>query len=394
MNYWPVEICNLSECAEPLLRMIGELAVDGRRVARDMYGRRGWVAHHNTTLWRDAEPVDNMAQVAFWPMAGGWLCHHLFEHYQFTNDRSFLQTNAYPLMKDACLFYLDWLVDNGKGQLVTPVSTSPENAFLYTDANGKEVRASVSAGSTMDMAIIRDLFTNTIRAGKILDVDGEFLKTLADALDRLLPYQIGAHGQLQEWQEDFAEREPTHRHLSPLFGLYPGFQIAPRDTPQLAAAAKKTLEVRGDGATGWSMAWKINLWARLGDGNHAEKMLRALLTQSTLSNLLDVCPPFQIDGNFGGTAGIAEMLLQSQTDEIDLLPALPDAWPDGRFTGLRARGGYEVSCAWKNGSLVSADIRGSISSTCRVRYGNKDVTLIFKPRQEFRLNGDLDKLPH
>ena len=392
MNYWPAEVCNLSECAEPLFSMIGELAVNGRRVAHDMYGSRGWVAHHNTTLWRDAEPVDNVAQVAFWPMGGGWLCQHLFEHYQFTGDRSFLQTNAYPLMKDACLFYLDWLVDNGKGQLVTPISTSPENQFLYINASGQNQPGSATAGSTMDMSIIRDLFANTIRAGEILDTDSAFCATLKSNLTKLLPFQIGVRGQLQEWQEDFAENEPNHRHVSHLFGLYPGNQITPDGTPQLAAAAAKSLELRGDGGTGWSMAWKICLWARLKNGDHAEKMLQTLLAESTLPNLLDVCPPFQIDGNFGGAAGIAEMLLQSHRSEIELLPALPKDWRDGHFFGLRVRGGFEVSCEWKNGHLISAGLRSTLPSTCHLRYGEKVVILTFKPDEKLRLDGNLNQL--
>jgi alpha-L-fucosidase 2 len=393
MNYWPSEVCNLPECAEPLLRMVGELAVNGRDVARKMYGNHGWVAHHNTTLWRDAEPVDGSGQAAFWPMGSGWLCHQLFEHYQFGGDRDFLRANAYPIMHDGCLFYLDWLIDNGKGQLVTPVSTSPENAFVYTNADGQKKRANISAGSTMDMSIIRDLFTNTIRAAEILQMDAAFRTTLNAVLKKLLPFQIGARGQLQEWQEDFAENEPHHRHVSHLFGVYPGRQITTRDTPELASAAEKSLELRGDGGTGWSMAWKINLWARLGDGDHAHKLLEALLTQSTLPNLLDVCPPFQIDGNFGGESGIAEMLLQSHDGEVELLPALPKAWPDGHFKGLRARGGYEVDCDWNGGQLTRAIIRSRGASTCTLRYGNKTVALTFKAGKEMRLDGGLRWLP-
>jgi alpha-L-fucosidase 2 len=389
MNYWPAEACNLSECAQPLFQMIDELATNGRKVAHDMYGRRGWVAHHNTTLWRDAQPVDNVAQVSFWPMAGGWLCQHLFEHYRFTGDRDFLRTKAYPLMRDACLFYLDWLVDNGKGQLVTPVSTSPENLFKYADAAGKPRTASISSGSSMDMEIIRDLFTNTLSAARILQVDPELQKTLSQSLTKLLPLKIDPRGAIQEWQNDFTETEPEHRHVSHLFALFPGREIDPRTTPELAAAAKKTLELRGDGGTGWSMAWKISFWARLGDGNHALTMLDNLIAHSTLPNMLDTCPPFQIDGNFGGTAGIAEMLLQSQdeaagqtTDEtvspyiIDLLPALPSAWANGSVKGLLARGGVQVDIEWKNGKVTSYRLASKDSRTVRVRIDGKITTVL------------------
>ena len=437
MNYWPVEVCNLSECAEPLVRMIRELAVDGRRVAHDMYGRRGWVAHHNTTLWRDAQPVDNAAVCSFWPNGGGWLCQNLFDHYQFTGDRAFLAHEAYPLLKGASEFYLDWLVVDGKGQLVTPVSTSPENSFAYADASGKKQRASVSAGSAMDMAIIRQLFTDTLRSAEILGLDAEFRVTLKSALGKLRPYQIGSKGQLLEWQEEFVEPEPQHRHLSHLYGLHPGSLITP-DTPDLFAAAKRSLELRGDGGTGWSKAWKINFWARLRDGDHAHAMLAGLLAKSTHPNLLDVCPPFQIDGNFGGAAGIAEMLVQSweegtrvegrvareavkgasvegrgtlevgkgasgegrgarkagtvasgegrglsevstrpsaldprppslDTYVIELLPALPAAWPAGSVKGLRTRGGFTVDLAWRDGTVVTYRIAAAEPRAVKVR---------------------------
>jgi alpha-L-fucosidase 2 len=388
MNYWPAEVCNLSECAEPLFQLIDELAINGRKVAHDMYGRRGWVAHHNTTIWADAQPVDNVAQVAFWPMAGGWLCQHLFEHYRFTGDESFLRDRAYPVMKGACQFYLDWLVENGKGQLVTPVASSPENLFAYTDADGKEETASISSGSSMDMEIIRDLFTNTLQSVEILKTDADLQKTLKNSLAKLFPPQIGARGQLQEWDEDFAETEPEHRHVSHLFSLFPSDLVSPRGTPALAAAAKKTLELRGDGGTGWSMAWKINFWARLEDGDHALKMVNHLLTDSTLSNMLDTCPPFQIDGNFGGTSGIAEMLLQSYEPVpadtaqgtspyiISLLPALPSAWPNGSVKGLRARGGFEVDVDWKNGKVADYRISAKEPRPVMIRINGRLKTIV------------------
>ena len=380
MNYWVAEVANLGECVEPLVAMVRDLAETGARTAEVHYGARGWVAHHNTDLWRATAPIDG-ATWGMWPTGGAWLCVVLWDHYDYGRDRAYL-AEIYPLLVGAAQFFLDALVAEPKTHwLVTCPSVSPENVH----PGG----TSLCAGPAMDRQILRDLFGHCIEASEILGVDAPLREKLREARARLGPDRIGAAGQLQEWLEDWDMQAPEmdHRHVSHLYALFPSSQISVDGTPALAAAARKSLEIRGDEATGWGTAWRLNLWARLGEGERAHKILRTLLgPERTYPNLFDSCPPFQIDGNFGGASGVAEMLMQSHSGVIRLLPALPKAWPSGSVRGLRARGGFGVDIEWNGGRLEAGTLRGPPAARIVVRYERRDTSVLVPATGSVRLS--------
>ena len=399
-NYWLAENTNLSEMHRPLLGFIKNVESTGTITAKTFYGANGWVVCHNSDIWAMSNPVGDFGNGdpswACWNMGGAWLSTHLWQHYLFTKDLKFLKNEGYELMKGAAQFCLDWLVEDKNGKLITSPSTSPEN--LYKTPEGYV--GATMYGGTADLAMIRECFQQTIQASKILNQDADFRGKLEQALGKLYPYQIGKKGNLQEWYYDWEDQEPQHRHQSHLFGLFPGSQISPLTTPELANACRKTLEIKGDETTGWSKGWRINLWARLLDGNHAYKMYRELLKYvdpdgvktsyqrggGTYPNLFDAHPPFQIDGNFGGAAAVAEMLVQSTENEIHVLPALPDVWADGSVKGICARGGFEVSMEWSNKILKKLSIYARNNGKTELFYGNEKKEISLKKGQTLEMS--------
>ena len=392
MNYWQADTGDLWETEEPLWRLIHDLQVTGAETARVQYHSGGWVLHHNTDLWRATAPVDGSWGI--WPMGEVWLANRMWDHYEFSGDREFLRQQAYPVMKGAAEFVLSFLVEAPagtpfEGRLVTNPSTSPENQYIL---NGKPEH--LTYAPTMDIELIRELFENCRRAAEILGTDAEFRSELVRTQKRLPPLQIGKRGELREWIGDYPEVEPAHRHVSHLYSLYPGHDIRLKTTPEVAAAAKKTLELRGDGGTGWSEVWRAALWARLQNPEHAYANLRLLITKNTLPNMFDLCPPFQIDGNLGGPAAITELLVQSTDSEISVLPALPRQWPSGSSKGVRVRGGGKLDITWKEGRLTELRLQSDHAVKYRLIYGDESTEVQIEPGKPILLDSTLRRIGH
>lgn len=387
MNYWQADAGDLWQTEEPLWGLIRDLRVSGAETARVHYHSKGWVLHHNTDLSRATAPVDGPWGI--WPVGQAWLANQMWDHYEFSGDRDFLRRDAYPAMKEAAEFALAFLVEAPAGtpfagRLVTNPSTSPENEYLL---NGKPEH--LTYAPTMDTELFRELFENCRRAAEILGKNTEFKTKLSSTEKRLPPLQIGKRGQLQEWIEDYAEVEPAHRHVSHLYSLYPGHDISFESTPEFAGAGRKTLELRGDGGTGWSEVWRVALWARLKNPERAYANLKLLITQNTLPNMFDLCPPFQIDGNLGGPAAITEMLVQSTDDEVTVLPALPQQWPSGSLKGVRVRGGGKLDIEWKDGHLTMLKLDADHPVRYRVAYGNQSAEVKLQPGKPIVMDGTL-----
>jgi alpha-L-fucosidase 2 len=391
--YWMTEAGNLSECTEPFLRLTKELSYNGSKHAQEVFGLDGWTAHHNTSIWRGAQPVEKW-NCSFWPFGAAWLCQQIMTHYDFSQDKAFLKEN-WPVLKGAAQFLSGWLIQTNEGYYTTPVGISPENRFFAPESN-EEV--AFCQGPTMDIMLTKELFTNCIESARILGIKDQFVDTIKVQRDKLQPYKIGSQGQLLEWDKEYKEKETKHRHISHLYGLCPGNEITREKTPALFNAAKRSMEIRGDDGTGWAMAWKSCCWARLKDGNHAYTILSNLFTpggykeSGLIPNMLASCPPFNIDGNFGGSAAIIEMLLQSHETKnvdgeempiIDLLPALPDVWDKGKISGLRAANGFEVDLEWNDGTLVQARIKSLFGHKGVLRYQGKDISLDLQEGEEF-----------